>query len=143
MKFNAIHDVDSEILKNRSHEESQKIFAKESTRRGRTLEEIMATSMYGLAAEVYLLQQGYIDDVRDYKDLFEPVSMGGASIEVKVTEGEYYVPYVIERCEKAASESWRKYAKRVYVFIGDKKTLDYYLEGIYDYDGVHFVKTVV
>jgi hypothetical protein len=143
MKFNAALDVDPIILRARSLEESKQIHSTESTRRGRTLEEIMVSSMYGLAAEVYLLQEGYIDDNRPYKDLFEPVSMGSSAIEVKVTSGTYYVPYVIKRAEKCASESWRDYPKKLYVFIGDKETLNYYLEGIYNFDGLHFVKDVV
>lgn len=143
MNFNATTDVDPELLRDRALAEAKLIFANESTRRKRSLEEILATSMYGLAAEVYLLQQGYIDDDRQYKDLYEPVALGGKSIEVKVTEGSYYVPYVIKRCEAAAKEKWREYPNRLYIFIGDKKTYDYSLYGIYDFDGVHFVKTDV
>lgn len=143
MKFNAITDLDSEVLRDRALSEAKLIFANESTRRKRSLNEILVTSMYGLAAEVYLLQQGYIDDDRPYKDLYEPVALGGKPIEVKVTEGSYYVPYVIKRCEAAAKEKWREYPKRLYIFIGDKKTYDYSLHGIYEFDGVHFVKTDV
>jgi hypothetical protein len=143
MEFNAATDIDPIVLRDRSLEESKQIHSTESTRRGRTLEEIMVSSMYGLAAEVYLMQEGYVDDDRPYKDLFEPVSMGTSSIEVKVTAGTYYVPYVIKRAEQCAKEAWRNYPNKLYIFIGDKETLNYYLEGIYTYDGLHFVKDVV
>jgi hypothetical protein len=143
MKFNAATDIDPKVLLERSREESAQIYARESTRRNRTMEEIVETSMYGLAAEVYLMQEGYIDDDRPYKDLFEPVRMGGKSIEVKVTSGEHYVPYVLERCDSAAKDKWREYPEKLYVFIGNKETLDYHLQGIYTYDGVHFIKDVV
>ena len=143
MNFNAATDVDPEVLRDRALAESKLIFAKPGPRRKRSFNEILVTSMYGLAAEVYLLQQGYVDDNRQYKDLYEPVALGGKSIEVKVTGESYYVPNLIKRCEAEAKEKWRKYSNRLYIFIGDKKTYDYSLYGIYDFDGVHFVKTDV
>ena len=143
MKFNINTDVNISALEMRVEREALEIYSKESTRRGRPLEEIKITSMYGLAAEVFLLQQGYVDDTRPYKDLFEPLRFGGNSIEVKVTEGEYFVPYVLKRANAAAAEKWRDYPNRLYIFIGDRKTGDYSLEGIYDFDGVQFIKNVV
>lgn len=140
MKFNINTDVNISALEMRVEREALEIYSKESTRRGRPLEEIKITSMYGLAAEVFLLQQGYVDDTRPYKDLFEP---SGDSIEVKVTEGEYFVPYVLKRANAAAAEKWRDYPNRLYIFVGDRKTGDYSLEGIYNFDGVQFIKNVV
>lgn len=143
MKFNITNDVNISALEMRAEREALEIYSKESTRQERSLEEIKVTSMYGLAAEVFLLQQGYVDDTRPYKDLFEPLRFGGNSIEVKVTEGEYFVPYVLKRANDAAAEKWRDYPNRLYIFIGDRKTGDYSLEGIYDFDGVQFIKNVV
>jgi diphthamide synthase subunit DPH2 len=140
MKFN-IKDIDHEFLKKRAYEEARLIFLKESTRRNRTLEDIAAATMYGHAPEVYLIQhQGYKDDVRPYKDVFDT---SGKEVEIKVTEIEEYVPYVLERCNTASAEKFRKYAKKLYIFIGNKKTLDYHLYGMYSYNGTKFIKDMV
>jgi hypothetical protein len=135
MKFNAITDIDRISLYERAFEEAKLIYDKNSTRRNRTLEEILEACLYGHAAEVYLMDIGFSNDPRPYKDLLEK---DGTPIEVKVTEGEYYVPYVLERAERAASEPWRDYPKKLYVFIGNRQSLDYHLHGIYVWDGKNF-----
>ena len=55
MRFNAITDIDVELLKERSYTEAAEIFVKESTRGNRTIEDVRAATMYGHAAEVYLI----------------------------------------------------------------------------------------
>ena len=86
---------------------------------------------------MYLIQEcGFEDDERKYKDLFD---INGSSVEIKVTEGDYYVPYVLERAEKAKSQTWRGYPDILYVFIGDKKSADYKLNGIYKWNKKRFV----
>ena len=135
-KFNAA-DLDAPTLLSRAKEESEQIFAKESTRRGRTLQKIIETSMYGHAAELYLIEKcQFKDDPRKYKDLFDTE---GNPVEVKVTEGDYYVPYVLDRATKAKSEAWRGFPDILYVFIGDKITVDYSLYGIYKWCENQFV----
>lgn len=136
MQFN-VTELDSGLLKERSFEEASIIHSKASTARGRSLEEIAATTMYGHAAECYLLELGFDDDPRPYKDVIDPA---GNPVEVKVTEGDYYVPYVLKRCNEAASQKWREYPEILYIFIGDKKTGDYHLEGIYNWNGTQFIK---
>jgi len=94
--------------------------------------------MYGQAAEVYLIQyHGFSDDDRIYKDVLDP---NGKDVEVKVTECEEYVPFVLSRCNKAAKDKWRQYPKKLYIFIGDRQTLDYHLYGTYSYNGTNFIK---
>lgn len=138
MKFNVITDIDKDLLKERAWAEAAEIFARDSTRQGRTIQEIRETVMYGQAAEVYLIQHhGFKDDPEPFKDVFNPV---GKPVEVKVTEGDYYVPYVIERCEKYAREKWRKYPAILYIFIGDRDTMNYHLHGIYHWNGRNFIK---
>lgn len=135
MKFNA-KDLDQQSLLARAREEAQLIYNKPSTRRDRTLENIVETVLYGHVAEKYLIDyHGFSDDPRPYKDV---INTNGDPVEVKVTEGDYYVPYVLERAEKAASESWRKYPKLLYIFIGNKNTLDYELHSIYEWNGQNF-----
>lgn len=135
MKFNAIIDVDRVKLRERSVEEAKLIYAKDSTRKNRQLEEIIETCMYGHAAEIYLMDLGFTDDTRPYKDLFD---LDGTPIEVKVTEGDYYVPYVISRAEQAAREAWRDYPNTLYVFTANRQSLDYELYGIYIWNGANF-----
>lgn len=130
MEFN-VKDLDQDMLKNRALKEAKLIFQKKTTRKNRTLEEIHITAMYGHAAEIYLLNNGFTDDDREFKDVISPE---GEPVEVKVTKSEYYVPYVLKRCNEAASESWRNYPKILYVFIGNRKTLDYKLSGIYKWN---------
>ena len=130
MEFN-LKDLDQDFLKSRALKEAKRIFQKKSTRKNRTLAQIHATTMYGHAAEIYLLNNGFIDDDREFKDVISPE---GEPVEVKVTKGEYYIPYVLRRCNEAASDVRRNYAKILYVFIGNKKTLDYKLSKIYKWN---------
>jgi hypothetical protein len=136
MKFNAIKDLNKDELYERAAAEAKLIHKKTSTARGRSLEEIIETVLYGHAAELYLIKHhGFSDDPHEYKDV---IDLDNNPVEVKVTEGEWYVPYVLERCNNAAKETWRKYPEILYVFIGNKETYDYHLHGIYHWDGEKF-----
>ena len=136
MKFNAA-ELNASMLLARAKEESEQMFSKESTRRGRSLQKIIETALYGHAAELYLIEKcQFKDDPRKYKDVFDPE---GNSVEVKVTEGDYYVPYVLDRANKAKAETWRGFPDILYVFIGDKVTVDYSLYGIYKWCENKFV----
>ena len=136
MKFNAKTDLDSQELYARAEAEAKSIYRKDSTRRGRSLKQIVETVLYGHAAELYLIKHhGFKEDSCEYKDV---IDTNENLVEVKVTEGEYYVPYVLARCNEAVKETWRKYPKVLYVFIGNKKTCDYHLHGIYHYNGKEF-----
>ena len=136
MKFNA-SQLDNDFYLDRAKAEANEIFLNESTRRGRSFQNILETTLYGHAAEVYLIQEcGFKDDGRKYKDV---IDTNGFSVEIKVTEGDYYVPYVLERAEKAKLQVWREYPDILYVFIGNKKTADYELNGIYKWNNKRFV----
>lgn len=136
MKFNA-SQLDNDFYLDRAKAEANEIFSKDSTRRGRSFQNILETTLYGHAAEAYLIQEcGYQDDTRKYKDV---IDTEGASVEIKVTEGDYYVPYVLERAEKAKSQVWREYPDILYVFIGNKKSADYKLNGVYKWNSKKFV----
>lgn len=136
MKFNR-SQLDQDFLYKRAFAEATEIFKKESTRKGREIDEIVKTCMYGQAAEVYLLSLGYIDDTRPYKDLFEP---DDTPIEIKVTKHTGNVPYVLERCAERIKETWRDHPKRVYVWINDTESDEYVLHGIYDWNGSGWIK---
>lgn len=129
--------IDHDILHNRAMLEAEQIFDKDSTRRGRSLQEIYEITKYGQAAEVYLMQyHNFVNDTRKYKDVIDP---NNNSVEVKVTEGTYYVNYVLARCVKAKLEPFRNYPSIVYIFIGNKVSQEYYLHGIYVWNGKSFV----
>lgn len=136
MKFNA-RDLDTSTLLSRAKEEAQAIFDNPDTRRERSLKEIIETSLYGHAAELHLIEEyKFKDDPKPFKDLFDTE---GNSVEVKVTQFKHYVPYVLERAANAKKQTWRGFPDILYVFIGDKATLEYNLDGIYKWGKTKFV----
>ena len=134
MKFNR-SKLDQQLLLARAEAEASKIVVKDKT--GRNYQQILEACLYGQAAEVYLLSIGYIDDTRPYKDLFEP---DDTPIEVKVTQHIGNVPYILDRCAERIQESWRTHPTRVYIWINDKESDGYELNGIYDWNGRGWVK---
>jgi len=136
MKFNK-KDVNYSNLMAKCKVEADGIYNKPNLRRGRTHSEILSTSMYGVAAERYLIEHcGYSADDRQYKDVIDP---DGECVEVKVTKTVNFVPYVLKHANDAASEAWRGYPSILYIFIGDKATGDYYLYSKYQHDGTQFI----
>lgn len=136
MKFNA-RELDQDLYVRRAKEEASQIYAKDDTRRGRSFADILQTTLYGHAPEVYLIDMcGFTDDDRPYKDV---IDTDGNYVEVKATEGDYYVPYVLKRANKAKQMTWKKYPDILYIFVGDKQTADYELEGVYMWNGTQFV----
>ena len=133
--FNVKKDIDIQLLKDRAFKEAASIFSKESTRRGRTLKQIREVQLYGQASELWLLKNGFEDDKREYKDVLR----NNVPIEVKTVGYPKAVKYELDRCNDCRKEAWRNYPNIVYMFIGNRKTLDYYLEGIYEWNGKEFV----
>jgi hypothetical protein len=128
MKFNA-SQLDSDFYLARAKAEAAEIFSKTSTRLKRSFNQILETTLYGHAPEVFLIKEmGFTDDTRKYKDVIDAEN---SFVEVKVTEGDYYVPYVLKRANRARQDAWREYPDILYIFIGDKVTADYSLHGIY------------
>ena len=137
MSFSIDDIEDKHEWSERAMNEAKQIHRKPSTARGRTLNEIYEVTLYGHAAEQYLIETGWMDDERPYKDLIDPQ---GDLIEVKCTEHLGNVPYVLARCQAAKLETWRKYPDIVYVFINNKKSKEYIHEGIYQWNGKKFTK---
>lgn len=122
LKFN-IKDLNQKDLEKSARDEATLIYGKESTRRNRTFKEIYETTLYGKAAEQYLIEKhNYKDDPRIYKDV---IDTNNIATEVKVTQTEAYVPYVLKRANVAAREAWRKYPEKLLVFISSKNESDY------------------
>lgn len=134
MKFNR-SKLDQQLLLARATAEADKIVIKDKT--GRNYQQILEACLYGQAAEVYLLSIGYIDDTRPYKDVFEP---DDTPVEIKVTQHEGNVPYILDRCAERIQEAWRTHPTRVYIWINDKESDDYELNGIYDWNGRGWIK---
>jgi len=135
MSFN-IDDIKSKSeWSNRAMAEAKQIHSKKSTARGRTLNQIYEACLYGHAPEQYLLETGWEDDERPYKDLLDPML---DPVEIKTTEHSGNIPYVLDRCKEAKLEVWRNYPDIVYVFINDKKSKEYIHEGIYVWNGNKF-----
>ena len=135
MKFN-VKELDPIELRKRVMREANLIAENPSRAKGRSKNEIMLTCLYGQAAEFYMLTQGFSDDLRPYKDVIRP---DGAPAEVKVTECEAYVPYVLKRCNAAKFDTWRQYASYLYIWINNKKSYDYILYGVYKWNGKEFI----
>jgi hypothetical protein len=128
MRFN-ICDLDQDRLDTRVNEQAMEIYANVERARGRSLDDIKQDCRVGLAAEVYLIDHcGFKDDERLYKDV---IDLDGHSVEVKVTSNQAYVSYVLDRLIKAKGEAYRDISDIVYLFVVNKNTWDYELEGVY------------
>ena len=74
--------VDMDIVRKNSMAESKKIFSKESTRRGRTLDVIYKANLQSQIAERRLIEEhGFVNDPRDFMD----VIYKGNTIDVKTS----------------------------------------------------------
>ena len=115
MSFN-INDIQLvSQWRERAMTEAKAIHSKPSTARGRMLDEIYETCLYGHAPEQYL-------------------------IEIKTTEKMAFVPYVLSRCQTDKLDTWRNYPDIVYIFINNKKETEYVHEGTYLWNGNKFKK---
>ena len=137
MSFNIDDIKDKNEWYERAVNEAKQIHRKPSTARGRTLNEIIEVCLYGHAPEQYLLETGWDDDERPYKDLLDPML---DPVEIKTTEHSGNIPYVLDRCKEAKLETWRNYPDIVYIFTNDKKSKEYVHEGVYVWKGNKFKK---
>jgi hypothetical protein len=142
MTFNAQTDVDTKVLVNRARTEAEKIFAKDSTCRGRDFHHIFAEELRGQCPEVWLMtKHGYLDDTRAYHDIKEP---DGTPIEIKVTKCEGYVfsePGTLSRyAEKLRMFSPGKLPTRVYVFFNESDSSEFTFYGVFDWNGSQFLR---
>tara|TARA_B100001093_G_C26279416_1_gene780451 strand:+ start:201 stop:626 length:426 start_codon:yes stop_codon:yes gene_type:complete len=137
MKFNA-RNIDTSTLLPRAKKEAKAIFKSDSSRRGRTYKKILEDTLYGHVSELYLIQEHqFKDDPKSFKDLFDPE---GNAVEVKTTQFKHYVPSVLDRAaDVKKNQTWRNFPDILYVFVGDKSTLEYNLDGIYKWGRTKFV----
>lgn len=136
MRFNA-KDLNSKRLIERARSEANLIYPYPTRRKGRTLAQIIETCCYGQAAELYLIDEiGFSDNLDPYQDVFDKE---GNRVEVKVTSKPEYVQFVLERATDAKKMAYRNHPDILYVFVGNKNTLDYNLHDIYKWNGKIFV----
>lgn len=130
MKSFNIKDLDQRALLSKTKIESQEIFNKPSTRKGRTLNDIIATNMYGISAEQYLIEKcEFTDNPAPYQDVISPE---GIDVEVKVTKVSHYIPDVLRRLKEKRKKYPNLYQPDwVFIYINDKKSFDYKLAGTY------------
>ena len=147
--FNRYKDLDQNFWINRAKAEARDIFNKKGPRRGRSLETIEKTTKYGHAPECLLIKEyGFTDDIRKFKDLFDKE---GREVEIKVRANKEAVEQCLIECAQIKNEksqfpphkkNWRNFPDIIYMFIGNFKTGDYYLENVYKWDGHKFIKYV-
>ena len=110
---NRPRDLNEKKLIAKRNAESDAIYAKPSTRNGRTLAEVRQSSLYGLAAEQFLIEKcGFNDDPREFKDVFSP---SGVSIEVKVTSAKN-VGRKLSECDIEHQKPWRNFSDWLFIF---------------------------
>lgn len=141
MKFTENDIINIDSLNKRAMTEAKAIYSKESTRKGRSLDEVYSSTRYSHIAEQYLIDcQGFTDDTRPFKDV---IDSNGVSVEVKVTSSSNFVPFIIDRANECML-SWRAktYSKVLYIFVAGKSELaEYTLHGIYKWNGKTFVES--
>tara|TARA_R110002073_G_scaffold32742_8_gene98923 strand:+ start:4979 stop:5494 length:516 start_codon:yes stop_codon:yes gene_type:complete len=132
MKFN-IKDLNKKQLVEKSNKESDAIYSKESTRKGRTIEAIRMSNLYGLASEQFLIEKcGFNDDPRAYKDVISPQ---GHSVEIKTTSAKG-VAKMLNTCDYwKVSEPWRQLPAWLMIFESEWLSGEYKLQGTYEWNG--------
>ena len=132
MKFN-IKDLNQKQLVEKSNKESDAIYSKESTRNGRTIEEIRAANLYGLASEQFLIEKcGFNNDPHKYKDVISPQ---GHSVEIKTTSAKG-VGRMLNICNSwKADQPWRKLPEWLMIFESEWQSGEYKLQGTYKWNG--------
>jgi hypothetical protein len=138
MRSFSLKDIDLIELLAKAKAESQLIFDKESTRKGRTIDDITVTNMYGLAAEQFLIEKcNFTDNPLPYQDVISPE---GIDVEVKVTKVFNYIPNVLYRLKEKRKKYPSLYQPDwVIIYINDKKTRDYVFAGTYKWNGKTYV----
>ena len=138
MRTFSLKDINLIELLAKAKAESQLIFDKESTRKGRTLDDITVNSMYGLAAEQFLIEKcNFTDNPLPYQDVISPE---GIDVEVKVTKVFNYIPDVLRRLKEKRKKYPSLYQPDwVFIYTNNKKTRDYTFAGTYKWNGNTYV----
>jgi hypothetical protein len=126
-------EIDQVLWEARAVRDADLIFAKDTTRRGRTWEQVYERCKQGQAAEAWLISQGFTDDPRDYHDLIDPQ---GNPVEVKVTKWDSR--FILERYSEKLRWKNSDWPTTVYVFYNYPPLTTYMLHGIFEWNGKRF-----
>lgn len=127
-------DIDQEMWEARTLAEATLIFNKESTRQGRTWEQVYSKCRQGQASELWLLSKGFKDDLRPYHDVIHP---DGTPIEVKTSKWE--ARYILNRYAEKLKSRPRDWPNTVYVFHNNPSETLYSWTGIFVWNGKSFI----
>lgn len=133
-----LKDIDIQKLKAKAEIESQKIFEDQYICKHRKLNDIKITSMYGLAAEQFLIEKcNFTNNPLPYQDVTSPE---GIDVEVKVTKVSNYIPDVLHRL-KTKRKKWPDfyYPEWVFIWTNDKKSFDYKFVNTYKWIDTKYV----
>ena len=131
-----ISDIDKDQLRERAFAEAYKIHMGASKK---PLKQARIDCLKGHAAEINLLNCGYIDNLEKYMDVNKP---DGTTVDCKVivNKGSAYVETALrnnrDRATKAKSQY--KYSEELYQYTLDNETGDYHLAEISVWDGTSF-----
>ena len=120
-----INEINPIQLHDRATNEAKKIATNTSFKMsGRTYEDLIRQTRRGHAAEIYLIDVlGYKDDEREYKDVIDPA---GNFVEVKVTNSERNIPFMIERFANIKlTEEWKDWPDHLIIFINPIDSSEY------------------
>jgi len=125
-------DLDIARVHARALEEAKKIYAKETTRRNRSMDEVLRTTMLGHFAECHLIDNcGWHDDSRPFRDVISP---RGEPVDCKVATKESNVWHLLNRL--AMENGWKK-VQYVAMWVNDGPKYKFY--GFYSWNGMEFI----
>ena len=133
MTFNK-YEIDQQSLYSRALKEAKRIHEDPNPKvhQYRTLDEILKQCLRGHYAELWLMSQGYVDDDRKYKDLYEPD--GITSIDVKVTTCAANCRGILRKM-KDKIFAGIPVARRIYIFLNPLDSDEYEFHGIWNWNG--------
>lgn len=131
-------DIDQQSLYLRASKEAKRIHEDPSpaVHQDRTFDEILKQCLRGHYAELWLMGQGYVDDDRKYKDLYEPD--GITSIDVKVTTCAANCRNVLQGMADKIARGI-PVARRIYIFLNPMDSDEYEFYGIWNWNGSSFI----
>lgn len=131
-------DIDRQSLYSRASKEAKRIHEDPSpeVHQDRTFDEILKQCLRGHYAELWLMAQGYVDDDRKYKDLYEPD--GITSIDVKVTTCAANCRNVLRGMADKITRGI-PVARRIYIFLNPMDSDEYEFYGIWNWNGSSFI----
>ena len=131
-------DIDQQALYFRASKEAKRIHEDPSpaVHQDRTFDQILKQCLRGHYAELWLMAQGYVDDDRKYKDLYEPD--GITSIDVKVTTCAANCRNVLQGMADKIARGI-PVARRIYIFLNPMDSDEYEFYGIWNWNGSSFI----